>query len=212
MNVGILGERSGIIRDAFIRRGHHAVSFDMAETESPGPHVVGDFFEHDYSWADLLICHPTCTYLAVSGFHWNYSRPERWAKTWAALDDVRRLFAMKCPRLVIENPVSVISTIIRKADQTIQPWQFGEDASKATCLWLRGVPKLKPTCVLPGGRTTRRANQSPCGANKLGPSPERAMLRAKTYHGIAEAMADQWGQASVIQRELFSTHPREDVA
>lgn len=148
-----------------------------------------------HGW-DLAIFHPDCTYLSVSGLHWNKRRPERAALTEKALDFVRKLIACKIPRWAIENPIGCISTKIRKPDQIIQPWQFGEDASKATCLWLKGLPPLKHTNVLPGGKGARRANQTASGQNKLGPSPERAMLRAKTYQGIAEAMADQWGSVA----------------
>ena len=152
----------------------------------------------DRDW-DLMIAHPPCTYLSVSGLHWNKRRPGRETLTEEALDFVRLLMAAPIPRICIENPVSCISTRIRKPSQIIQPWQFGEDASKATCLWLKGLPPLIHTKVLPGGRKARRANQCPSGQNKLGPSPERAAERAKTYPGIAAAMAEQWGSPATRQ-------------
>ena len=128
----------------------------------------------------------------MSGLHWNKRRPERATKTEAALAFVQKLMGSPIPKWALENPIGCISTRIRKPDQIIQPWEYGEDASKATCLWLKGLPLLQPTNILPGGRKARRANQTPSGQNKLGPSPERAMLRAKTYRGIADAMAVQW--------------------
>lgn len=183
------------MRDAFARRGHDAWSCDVVA--APGNHIQGDALNVidgtvNHGW-ELAVFHPDCTYMAASGLHWNKRRPERAALTEEALAFVRKLMACRIPRWAIENPIGCISTRIRKPDQVIQPWQYGEDASKATCLWLKGLPPLVPTNVLPGGRKARRANQTPSGQNKLGPSPERAMLRAKTYRGIADAMADQWG-------------------
>lgn len=196
MKVLIGCERSGVVRDAFLRRGHDAVSCDLVESEAPGPHIVGDVIEALTRGWDLAILHPDCTYLAVSGLHWNKRRPERAKLTEQSVEFVERLMHYATKHALywaLENPIGCLSTRIRKPDQIIQPWQFGEDASKATCLWLCGLEPLQPTKVLPGGAKARRANQTPSGQNKLGPSPERAMLRAKTYQGIAEAMADQWG-------------------
>ena len=147
----------------------------------------------DHPHWDLMIAHPPCTYLAVSGMHWNYKRPERVKQTEKALEFVGLLMSSPIEKICIENPVSIISTRIRKPDQIIQPWQFGHDASKKTCLWLKNLPLLKETNRLPGDNTTRRANQTPSGQNKLGPSPSRQKERSKTYSGIARAMASQWG-------------------
>jgi len=178
---------------------------DVQYREIPLGHYVGGVLEGsahfqcdvreviNRGW-DLMIAHPPCTYLSVSGLHWNKRRPGRDKLTEEALDFVRFLMDAPIPRIAIENPVSCISTRIRKPSQIIQPWQFGEDASKATCLWLKQLPPLMPTKILPGGRKARRANQCPSGQNKLGPSPERAAERAKTYPGIAAAMAEQWGR------------------
>ena len=141
----------------------------------------------------LMIAFPPCTYLCGSGLHWNKRRPERAALTEDALRFVLALADAGVQRIAIENPVGCLSTRWRKPDQVIQPWQFGEDASKATCLWLKGLPNLVPTNVLPGGRRARRANQTASGQNKLGPSPTRWAERSKTYQGIADAMAEQWG-------------------
>lgn len=190
MKVGVLCEYSGVVRDAFIRAGHDAISCDLLPTESPGPHIKGDCLAQDWSGYDLLVCHPPCTHLAVSGARYFARKQKEQAE---ALDFVRALMALPVQRIAIENPISVISSRIRKPDQIIQPWMFGHDASKATCLWLQGLPCLVPTNVLPGGRKAIRANQTPSGQNKLPPSPDRWKLRSQTYTGIADAMAQQWG-------------------
>ena len=190
-------EFSGAVRDAFAARGHDAWSCDLLPTDVPGQHYQGliqDFLARDQRPFDLMIAHPPCTYLAVSGLHWNTKRPERAAQTEEALSFVRWLLdETGIPRVALENPIGCISSRIRKPDQIIQPWQFGHDASKATCLWLKGLPLLQPTDVLPGGRQARRANQTASGQNKLSPSPDRWKLRSLTYPGIARAMAQQWG-------------------
>lgn len=195
MNVLIACEYSGTVRDAFIRRGHNAISCDLLPTDVPGPHYQGDVRDIlDRDW-DLLIAHPPCQYLCASGLHWNNKRPERAALTEGALDFVRLLMSTDIPKWAVENSVGCIGTRIRPADQVIQPHQFGHDASKATCLWLKGLPLLVPTAhVAPrivGGRK-RWANQTDSGQNKLTPSEDRWKLRSATYAGIAEAMADQW--------------------
>jgi len=192
MKVLVACEFSGVVRDAFSKRGHDAWSCDLLPTESEGKHIQGDVLEILRADWDLMIAHPPCTYLAASGLHWNKRRPERAALTEEALDFVRALLNAPIPRVAVENPIGCISSRIRKPDQIIQPWQFGNDASKATCLWLKGLPLLKPTNVLPGGRKTRRANQTASGQNNLPPTKDRWKLRSITYPGIAEAMADQW--------------------
>lgn len=193
MRVLVACEYSGRVRDAFIARGHNAMSCDLLPTEAPGPHYEGDVRDVLGDQWDLMIAHPPCTYLSVSGLHWNARRPERAAMTDAAAEFVRTLLNAPIPRIALENPVGAISSRIRKPDQIIQPWQFGHDASKATCLWLKGLPSLAPTDVLPGGKAVRRANQTASGQNKLGPSQDRWKLRSLTYSGIADAMASQWG-------------------
>lgn len=193
MKVLVACEFSGVVRDAFIARGHNAISCDLLATEVPGPHHQGDVSEILGDGWDLMVAHPPCTYLAGSGLHWNKRRPERAALTEEALEFVRLLLDAPVPRIALENPVGCISTRIRKPDQIIHPWQFGHDASKATCLWLKGLPLLEATDVLPGGRGARRANQTASGQNKLSPSKDRWKLRSLTYPGIAEAMASQWG-------------------
>jgi len=193
MRVLVACEFSGAVRDAFISMGHDAMSCDLLPSDVPGPHYCGDVRDViDNEW-DLMIAHPPCTYLAVSGLHWNKRRPERAKLTEDALDFVRLLLDAPIKKIALENPVGCISSRIRKPDQIIQPWQFGHDASKATCLWLKGLPLLQPIDVLPGGRKARRANQTASGQNKLPPSADRWKLRSLTYPGIARAMAEQWG-------------------
>jgi hypothetical protein len=197
MKVLIACEHTGVVRDAFLAAGHEAVSCDLLPTEAPGPHYQGDVFDILEAGWDLLIAHPPCTYLCSSGLHWNHRRPGRQMKTDEALVFVRRLFDAPVPRIAIENPMGRIGSAIRKADQTIHPHQFGHDASKATCLWLKGLPLLQPTQhVAPrmvNGRP-RWANQTDSGQNRLPPSADRWKLRSATYPGIASAMADQWGR------------------
>lgn len=191
LNVLIGCERFGVVRDAFLAEGHNAYSCDLVAAD--GPHLQMDVFDaiESRDW-DLGIFFPDCTYVCGSGLHWNKRRPGRQALTDAAVEFFIRLYNCKIARVALENPIGCLSTRFRKPDQIIHPWQFGEDASKATCIWKRGLPDLQPTNVLPGGRLARRANQTASGQNKLGPSPERAMLRAKAYKGIAVAMAKQW--------------------
>jgi len=141
---------------------------------------------------DLMIAHPPCTHLAVSGARWFKDKQKEQAE---ALEFVRLLLNAPIERIALENPVSIISSRIRKPDQIIQPWQFGHSESKSTCLWLKNLPKLIPTDILPLPVSGRWSNQTPSGQNKLGPSPDRWKERSKTYQGIAEAMAQQWGAA-----------------
>lgn len=194
MRILVAWEYSGAVRDAFIDQGHDAMSCDLLPTESPGPHYQGDVLDVlDDGW-DLMIAHPPCTYLSVSGMHWTTRGMRDPQLTEDALAFVRRLMNAPIDRIGIENPVSVISTRIRKPDQIIQPWQFGHDASKKTCLWLKGLPPLTTTDILPGGSAARRANQTASGQNKLPPGKDRWKLRSATYSGIAQAMATQWGK------------------
>lgn len=193
MRVLIACEFSGTVRDAFAARGHDAWSCDLLPTEKPGQHVTGDVLGVLNDGWDLMIAHPPCTYLCSSGLHWNKRVPGRDILTQDALQFVLALMNAPVPKIALENPIGCISTKYRKPDQVIQPWMFGHDASKATCLWLKGLPKLVPTNELPGGRKARRANQTASGQNKLAPSPDRWKLRSVTYQGIAGAMAAQWG-------------------
>jgi hypothetical protein len=255
MRILVACEYSGRVRDAFIRRGHDAWSCDLLPTDVPGPHFQRDVLEvieNNGPW-DMLIAFPPCTYLCVSGMHWTTRGLRDPKLTEDALEFVRRLMNSSIPRIALENPIGVISTRIRKPDQIIQPWQFGEDASKKTCLWLRNLPRLEATTIIPpkgwnkvsfaadmleceacaepycpecedhyadckcigpdeegvlikkidgwmfGSRITPApkpvwANQTASGQNKLTPSDSRWKERSETYLGVAEAMAEQWGQ------------------
>lgn len=192
MKVLVACEYSGIVRDAFKAKGHDAWSCDLLPTDKPGQHHQGDvieFIKNNPGW-DLMIAHPPCTYIASSGLHWNKRIPGRDKLTLESLEFVTLLFNAPIPKIVLENPIGRINTAIRKPDQIIQPWMFGEDASKSTCLWLKGVNKLEPTDII---KKDRYANQTPSGQNNLGPSKDRWKIRSTTYQGIADAMATQWG-------------------
>ena len=196
MRVLVACEFSGIVRDAFIAMGHEAISCDFEPSERGGAHYRGDVRDLDLSKFELMIAHPPCTYLASSGLHWNRRIPGREEKTREALRFVIALMESGVPRIALENPIGRIGTAYRKADQIIQPYMFGHPESKATCLWLKNLPKLKPTeMLLPRHGDWNRGwnNQTPSGQNKLGPSPERWKERSRTYQGLAKAMAQQWG-------------------
>ena len=205
MRVLVACEYSGRVRDAFIAKGHDAISCDLLPTDSKGPHYQGDVFDIINDGFDLMVAHPPCTYLTSAGLHWNKrgvlvdGRP-RAELTADALDFVRRLLAAPIPRIALENPVGCISSQICKPDQIIQPYDFGEDASKATCLWLKGLPLLQGTgkylgrLVTHNGKQVERwSNQTDSGQNKLPPTADRWKIRSETYLGIAKAMAEQWG-------------------
>jgi hypothetical protein len=197
MRVLVACEYSGTVRDAFRRAGHDAMSCDLLPTEAPGPHYQGDVRDVlDDGW-DLMVAHPPCTYLSVSGMHWTTRGLRDPQLTEDALTFVRLLLEAPVPRIALENPVSVISSRIHKPDQIVQPWMFGHDASKKTCLWLKGLPRLVPTAIVAprivNGRK-RWGNQTNSGQNKLPPSEDRWKIRSATYQGIADAMADQWGR------------------
>lgn len=200
MRVLIACERSGIVREAFRARGHIAYSCDLAPAEDGSAfHVTGDVLAElngGGGW-DLMIAHPPCQYLASSGLHRNTRDVARRAKTEDALAFVRALLEAPIARIALENPIGRIGTAIRPYDQLIQPYQFGHDASKRTGLWLKNLPKLRHTQYVEprivDGRP-RWANQTDSGQNRLSPSDTRAIDRARTYQGIADAMADQWGR------------------
>ena len=217
-------EFSGVVRRAFEKAGHHAWSCDLLSADDCSQfHFNTDAIEvatkpEVYGHWDLMISHPPCTYLSVSGMHWTARGLRDPQLTEDALDFVRRLMSAPIRRIAVENPVSIISSRIRKPDQTIHPWQFGHDASKRTCLWLKNLPPLKPTrlieprlvccgetipselgrygCPFCGGDNKpkeRWSNQTNSGQNVLPPSEDRWKKRSVTYEGIAQAMADQWG-------------------
>lgn len=186
MRVLVACEFSGTVRDAFASRGHDAWSCDILPTETPGHHFqcdVADILGHGW---DLMIAHPPCTHLAVSGARWFREKVDVQRE---ALDFVRLLMAAPIPRIAIENPVSIISSHIRRPDQIIQPWQFGHGEMKTTCLWLKNLPRIRATNVVEG-REQR--------VWKLPPSENRWAERSRTYQGIADAMAAQWGRLPVI--------------
>lgn len=197
MNVLIACEESGIVRDAFIKRGHNAISCDILQTSSHGPHVKGDVLPLlDYEW-DLVIAHPPCTYLSNSGVCWLYEKDgsknlSRWEKMNEAKIFFNMFFKANSPRICIENPIPHKYGLGKTYTQIIQPYQFGHAERKATCLWLRGLEPLKATNdvrkkmeALPKKEAQR--------LHYLPPSAERARLRSKTFQGIADAMAEQWG-------------------
>ena len=181
MRVLVACEFSGIVRDAFSEKGHDAWSCDLLPSERPGQHIQGDALGFLRDGWDMMIAHPPCTHLAVSGARWFASKRNEQAM---AVDFFMRLAHAPVPRVCIENPISIMSTRYRKPDQIIQPWMFGHGETKATCLWLYGLPPLKPTNVV-DGREQR--------IWKMPPSPDRARMRSVTYQGIADAMAEQWG-------------------
>lgn len=187
MRVLVACEFSGVVRDAFRALGHDAWSCDLLPCET-GPlwHIRGDVRRYlDLGW-DLMVAHPPCTHLAVSGARWFAGKREEQEE---ALAFVRLLLDAPILRIALENPVSVISSRIRKPDQIIQPWQFGHGEVKATCLWLRNLPKLVPTDIVEG----REAR-----VHRMGPSPTRWADRSRTLPGIADAMAEQWGESQTL--------------
>ena len=180
MNILVACEYSGIVRSAFVALGHNAWSCDLLPTEIPGQHYQGDVRDLLKEQWDLMIAHPPCTHLAVSGARYFYRKQAEQAE---ALEFVHLLMGAPIEHIAIENPISVISSRIRKPDQIIQPWQFGHGETKATCLWLKGLPKLQPTNIVEG-REQR--------VHKMPPSPDRWKERSRTFQGIANAMSVQW--------------------
>jgi site-specific DNA-cytosine methylase len=181
MKVLIACEYSGTVRDAFIKAGHEAMSCDLLPTDVAGPHYQGDVTDILNNGWDLMICHPPCTHLAVSGARWF---KEKQTEQKEALEFVELLLNAPIRQICLENPVSIISSRVRKPDQIIQPWQYGHGETKATCLWLKNLPLLKSTNIVEG----REAR-----IHKMPPSPNRWKERSKTFQGIADAMAAQWG-------------------
>jgi hypothetical protein len=177
-------EYSGTVRDAFIALGHEAMSCDLLPTDKPGPHYQGDVFDIINDGWDLMIAHPPCTHLAVSGARWFKDKQEEQKE---AIDFFMKLINAPIPRIAVENPISIMSTRYRKPDQIIQPWQYGHGETKATCLWLKGLPVLEPTNIVEG-REQRIHN--------LPPSADRWKIRSTTFQGIADAMAQQWGNVN----------------
>jgi len=182
MRVLVACEFSGIVRDAFAAYGHQAWSCDLLPTERPANnHIQHDVRLHLHHWWDLIIAFPPCTHLAVSGARWFKSKETEQRN---AVEFFMSLVEAPIPRICIENPIGIMSTRYRKPDQIIQPWQFGHGETKATCLWLKNLPRLKPSNIVEGrnGRVWKEP-----------PHPDRWKNRSRTYEGIAKAMAEQWG-------------------
>ena len=180
MRVLVACEYSGVVRDAFTRKGHYAMSCDLLDSEVTGNHYKGDVHDVINDGWDLMICHPPCTHLAVSGARWFKDKIKEQQE---ALEFVELLFNASIEKICLENPISIISSRIRKPDQIIQPWQYGHGETKATCLWLKNLPLLKPTDIV-DGREAR--------VHKMPPGPDRWKERSRTFRGVAQAMADQW--------------------
>jgi hypothetical protein len=205
MNILVACEFSGIVRDAFIAKGHNAWSCDLLPTEKPGNHYQCDIRNVEKMDWDLMIAHPPCTHLAVSGARW-FKEKIADGRQQQGIDFFMRLINFEIPKICVENPVSIMSTVYRKPDQTIQPFQFGHEVQKATCLWLKNLPKLTPTKIVDrgmiyvdprgnphGGEFCMRAKKAYSPLMLLPRSQERWKIRSRTFQGIAEAMADQWG-------------------
>tara|TARA_R110002051_G_scaffold20921_1_gene56282 strand:+ start:162 stop:728 length:567 start_codon:yes stop_codon:yes gene_type:complete len=181
-------EFSGIVRDAFSSIGADSMSCDLLPSEGEGEHYQGSIWDViDFPW-DLMICHPPCTHLSVSGAK-HFADKRQDGRQQSAISFFMRLSRASIPRIAIENPVCVMSTLWRKPDQIIQPWQFGHGETKATCLWLKGLPPLQPTKVVEGRE--QRVHRMP-------PGPNRGKERSRTFPGIARAMAEQWGRIELI--------------
>ena len=186
MKVLVACEYSGVVREAFSQRGHDATSCDLLPTEIPGKHIQGDVLEViKQEQFDLMISHPPCQHLSSSGARW-FPAKRADGRQQRALEFVQQLLDAPIPMIALENPVSVISTYIRKSDQYVQPWMFGHGETKRTGLWLKGLPLLRPTNIVEGREQK---------VWLMGPSPDRWKDRSRTYQGIADAMAEQWGNA-----------------
>lgn len=195
-------EYSGRVRDAFIAAGHDAISCDLLPTEKPGPHVQSDVTEMLGQPWDLVIAHPPCTYLANSGVRWLHTDAGRWQKMKEAAAFFLACLNANAPLIAVENPVMHRygrDLVGRGPDFTIQPWQFGDDFKKRTCFWTRGLPRLVPTSDMDGA--TARAE-----CHLLAPGPERWRNRSRTYPGIAQAMADQWGKIITPAKTSVDSH------
>lgn len=193
MRVLVACEYSGRVRDAFLRRGHDAVSCDLLPSETPGPHIQGDVLPLLQEPWDLVIAHPPCTYLSNSGVRWLYLPGgevdyDRWAAMEEAAMFFNACFDANAPKVAVENPVmhKYGREFCGPADFTVQPWQFGDNEKKRTCFWTRGLPPLRPTSHLDGSTAGESVHRAP-------PGPDRWKERSRTFPGIAEAIADQWG-------------------
>ena len=195
MKILVACEESQAVTIELRELGHEAYSCDLEPCSGGHPewHAQGDVLPLLAQTWDMILAFPPCTHLAVSGARY-FAEKRADGRQQAAIDFFMQFANANCPRICIENPVGVMSSHWRKPDQVIQPWMFGHPESKATCLWLKGLPLLQPTNILSLPATGRWENQTPSGQNKLGPSPDRAKLRSRTYSGIAKAMAEQWSK------------------
>lgn len=203
MRVLIACEFSGVVREAFRDMGHDAWSCDLIPSEKYGPHIIGDAIEVASSqhW-DLMIAHPPCTYLCSMGIWWNKKRPERWEHTYSAMDFVKSLWDSPIAHIAIENPIGYLGTHWQKSHQIINPWMFGDEANKPTCLWLKNLPTLAPTKIVDKGKFYTKKNGARMSAWSHITSgtrkEERAKIASRTFQGIANAMADQWGSLPAL--------------
>ncbi len=197
MKVLIACEYSGRVRDAFIAKGHEAISCDFLPTDSPGPHYQGDVRDILEDGFDLMIAHPSCTYLTNSGVSWLHKDPARWVSLFEAADFFTDLLNAPIPKKVIENPIphKYARRLIGKYSQIIHPWQHGHTEKKATCLWLEGLPELQETNNVKAQMELLPKNQQQ-RLHYLPPSPDRWKIRSTTYQGIANALADQYGRVN----------------
>ena len=210
MKVLVACEFSGIVRDAFLARGHDAMSCDLLPTENPGPHHQGDVRDVLENGWDLMIAHPPCTHLAASGARWFKAKRED-GRQQQGIDFFLLLVNAPVPHRAVENPIGIMSRLYRKPDQIIQPWQFGHEVQKATCLWLTGLPTLKATKIVDrgmiyvdprghkhGGEHTMRAKRGYSPLMLLPGNEERWKIRSRTFQGIADAMVEQWGDLPLL--------------
>lgn len=209
MRVLVACEYSGAVRDEFIKLGHDAMSCDLLPTDVPGPHYEGDVFDIINDGWDLMIAFPPCTHLALSGSQW-FEAKRKDGRQQDAIEFVRRLMLAPIDKIAIENPMGVIPTFIRPYDQVIQPYEFGDPFQKTTCLWLKNLPKLRPTNIVGKGEFKEFVSKK--GIKKKQPlwyyealtsKEETWKLRSKTFIGIAKAMADQWSKPGLIQAKLL---------
>jgi len=212
LRVLVACEYSGSVRDAFRALGHDAMSCDLLPTDSPGPHHHGDVFEVINDGFDLMVAHPPCTHLAVSGARWFKLKQNEQKE---ALEFVQRLMDAPIRHIAIENPVSIISSRIRRPEQIIQPWMFGDPFQKTTCLWLKNLPGLEPTKIVDKGeffewtdkKTGKKKRQALWYKEAWSKGDMRWKIRSKTFQGIADAMADQWSRHVVQDKQVTSLNP-----
>jgi site-specific DNA-cytosine methylase len=212
LRVLVACEYSGSVRDAFRALGHDAMSCDLLPTDVPGPHHQGDVFEIINEGFDLMVAHPPCTHLAVSGARW-FKHKQNEQKE--ALEFVQRLMDAPIRHIAIENPVSIISSRIRRPEQIIQPWMFGDPFQKTTCLWLKNLPGLEPTKIVDKGeffewtdkKTGKKKRQAVWYKEAWSKGDLRWKIRSKTFQGIADAMADQWSKYVVQDKQVTSLNP-----